>query len=162
MKQENFNSLGLLIMRLALGIILFAHGAQKMLGWFGGYGWSGTMQFMTGTLGYPAFLSALGIIVEFFGPLLLIAGAATRLAAILLMIHQLFAAQLHLANGFFMNYSATLAPGQEGFEYNLALIALSLGLFFTGAGAYALDAKFNLDFVGRWLGLKKTKPAMAN
>jgi len=162
MKQENFNSLGLLILRLALGVILFAHGSQKMLGWFGGHGWSGTMQFMTGTLGYPAFLSAIGIVVEFFGSLLLIAGAATRLAAIMLMIHQLFAAKLHLAHGFFMNYSAQLAPGQEGFEYNLALIALSLGLFFTGAGAYALDAKFNLDFVGRWLGLKKTKPAMAN
>jgi len=61
-----------------------------------------------------------------------------------------------------MNYFSKLAPGQEGFEYNLALIALSLGLFFTGPGAYALDAKFNLDFVGRWLGMKKTQPAVAN
>ncbi|MGH7449939.1 MAG: DoxX family protein [bacterium] len=161
MKQENFNSLGLLIMRLGLGIIIFAHGAQKMLGWFGGYGWSGTMQFMTGTLGYPAFLAAIAIIVEFFGPLFIITGAATRLAAILLMIHQLFAAQLHLANGFFMNYFSKLAPGQEGFEYNLVLIALSFGLFFTGPGAYALDAKFNLDFIGHFLGVTKARPAMA-
>lgn len=116
MKQENFTSIGLVIMRAGLGIIIFAHGAQKMLGWFGGHGRSGTMQFMTGTLGYPAFLSAIAIIVEFFGPLFIITGAATRLAAILLMIHQLFAAQLHLASGFFMNYSGQLAPGQESFD----------------------------------------------
>ncbi len=161
MKQEEFTSIGLFIMRAGLGIVLFAHGAQKMLGWFGGYGWSGTMQFMTDTLGYPAFLAVIAIIVEFCGPLLIIAGAATRLVAILLMIHQLFAAQLHLANGFFMNYSAQLTPGQEGFEYNVALITLSLGLFFTGPGAYALDAKFNLDFIGRILGVTKTRPAMA-
>jgi putative oxidoreductase len=112
-------------------------------------------------VGVPAFLAAIAILVEFFGPLFIIAGASTRLAAILLAIHQAVAAKMHVANGFFMNYFQQLAAGQEGFEYNLALIALSLTLFFAGPGAYALDAKFNLDFVARWLGMKKSQPAMA-
>jgi len=87
MKQEKFNSLGLLVLRLALGILMFAHGAQKMLGWFGGYGWSGTMGYLTSVVGAPVLIAAIAILTEFFGLLLIITGAATRLAAVLLAIH---------------------------------------------------------------------------
>src|SRR5262245_58931777 len=81
-----------LVARLALGLILFPHGAQHALGWFGGYGFSGTLAWMTGTLGFPAALAAAGIVSELLAPLALIAGAGGRVAGGLLFFHMAFAA----------------------------------------------------------------------
>lgn len=160
MKSEQLNSVGLLAARLALGIVLFAHGAQKLLGWFGGYGWSGTMGFMTGTLGIPAVFGALAILTEFFAGLLIIAGAVTRLAAFAAVVVQIVAALVvHLPNGFFMNWTPNLSQAGHGIEMNLALLGLAIALFFTGPGGYAFDAKCDMDFVSRWLGMKKPLPA---
>ena len=133
----------LIVARLALGLILFPHGAQHALGWFGGYGFSGTLGWMTGTLGIPAPLAALGIITELVAPLLLIAGAGGRLAGALLFIHMAFAASTHLENGFFMNWFGALPNGQEGFEYHLLAMALALVVALAGSGRYSLDRVFS-------------------
>ncbi len=163
MRQDQLNSVGLLIARLTLSVVFFAHGTQKVFGWFGGYGFSGTLGFFQSALGVPAPLAFVGVIAEFIACILLLLGASTRFAS-LLTTGQMLAAiyLLHGKSGFFMNYYQQLPAGQEGFEMNLALIGLSFTLFFAGAGQYALDAKYNLDFIGRWLGLKSTEPAMAH
>lgn len=163
MKQEQLSSIGLLVARFALGIVMFAHGAQKLLGWFGGYGWSGTIGFMTGALGIPAFFAALAILTEFFGSLLVIAGAMTRLAALFITVGQSVAMLLvHAPNGFFLNWTPNVSQAGHGIEMNVALLGLSIGLFFTGPGLYAIDAVVNLDFIGRILGLKKHQSALAS
>src|SRR3978361_1231605 len=77
----NPNNWAALIIRLALGVVVFPHGAQKLLGWFGGYGFTGTMGFLTGGAGLPYVFALLVILIEFFGALLLIFGFITRLAA---------------------------------------------------------------------------------
>ncbi|MGH7495397.1 MAG: DoxX family protein [bacterium] len=162
MKPEQLNSAGLLIARLALGLVMFAHGAQKLLGWFGGKGWSHSLEFMTGDLGIPAVFAVLAILAEFFGGLMIIIGAVTRLAALVLIIEQVVAAlMVQLPSGFFMNWSPTMSTAGHGVEMNLVLIGLAATLFCTGAGAYALDARLNLDFVGRLLGMRKSRPAIA-
>lgn len=132
------NNLSPLIARLMLGIVLFPHGAQKLLGWFGGFGLSGTMDFFTHKVGLPSIVGFAVIAIEFFGSLLLLAGLATRLLAV--MMTGLFlgiVVTTHLQNGFFMNWYST-QPG-EGFEYFLLAIGLSLSLAFSGAGAFSLD-----------------------
>ena len=128
-----------LVARLALGAILFPHGAQHALGWFGGYGFSGTLAWMTGTLGFPAPLAALGIASELVAPLLLVAGVGGRLAAGLLFFHMAFAASTHVENGFFMNWFGALSTGQEGFEYHLLALALALVVVIAGSGRWSLD-----------------------
>ncbi len=93
-----------LIARLAVGVVIFPHGAQKLLGWFGGYGFQGTMGFLTGTAHLPAFLAVLVILIESIGALLVLTGLLTRLAALGIFIQFLgvmFTA--HWQNGFFMN-----------------------------------------------------------
>src|SRR6202050_2433173 len=94
------------IPRLTLGIVFFAHGAQKMLGWFGGYGFSGTMGFFTGAMHIPAPLAFLAIAAEFFGGIGLILGLLTRTAAFGIAVNMLVAiATVHSAFGFFMNWN---------------------------------------------------------
>lgn len=127
------------VARLALGAILFPHGAQHALGWFGGYGFSGTLAWMTGTLGFPAPLAALGILSELVAPLFLLAGFGGRLAAGLLFFHMAFAASTHVENGFFMNWFGALATGQEGFEYHLLAMALALVVVISGSGRWSVD-----------------------
>ena len=124
--------------RVVVGIVFFPHGAQKLLGWFGGYGFSGTMGFFTGTMGIPAFLAFLDIIAEFFGSIGLITGLLTRLSAFGLSVVMLVAVfTTHLANGFFMNWSGQQAG--EGIEYHLLALALLLVLMFKGGGNFSLD-----------------------
>lgn len=128
----------LTIARLALGIMIFAHGAQKMLGWFGGYGFEGTIGWMTSQLGIPALLAALAIAAEFFGGLGLIAGLGSRLAAFGVAATMLVATlMVHASNGFFMNWFG--AQQGEGFEFHLLAIALALVVMIRGAGALSLD-----------------------
>jgi putative oxidoreductase len=127
------------VARLALGLILFPHGAQHALGWFGGYGFSGTLAWMTGTLGFPAALAAAGILSELLAPLALIAGAGGRLAGGLLFVHMGFAASIHLKNGFFMNWFGGMPTGEEGYEYHLLAMALALVVVIAGSGSFSVD-----------------------
>jgi putative oxidoreductase len=126
------------LLRVVLGVVFFAHGAQKMLGWFGGYGFSGTMGFFTGAMHIPAPLAFLAITAEFFGGLGLIAGFLTRIAALGIGVNMLVAiAAVHNAFGFFMNWSGTQKG--EGFEYHLLVLAMAGFLIIRGAGAYSVD-----------------------
>jgi putative oxidoreductase len=126
------------ILRVVLGLVFFVHGAQKMLGWFGGYGFSGTMGFFTGALHIPAPLAVLAIAAEFFGGLGLILGFLTRIAAFGIAVNMLVAiATVHGAFGFFMNWSGTQKG--EGFEYHLLVLAMTAFLMIRGAGAFSVD-----------------------
>src|SRR6059058_4079600 len=126
------------ILRLVLGLVFFAHGAQKMLGWFGGYGFSATMGFFTGMMHIPAPLAFLAIVAEFFGGLGLILGFLTRIAAFGIAVNMLVAiATVHGAFGFFMNWSGTQRG--EGFEYHLLVLAMTAFLMIRGAGAFSVD-----------------------
>src|SRR5438270_5568529 len=126
------------IVRLVLGIVFFAHGAQKMLGWFGGFGFAGTMGFFTGTMHIPAPLAFLAIVAEFFGSLGLILGFLTRIAALGIATNMIVAVfTVHLNNGFFMNWTG--AQKGEGFEYHLLVLAIAAFLVIRGAGAWSVD-----------------------
>ena len=95
------NDVATTILRLVLGVIFFAHGAQKMLGWFSGYGFTGTMGFFTGVLHIPAFFAFLAIAAEFFGGLGLIFGLITRVAAFGVLCNMIMAiAMVHAQFGF--------------------------------------------------------------
>lgn len=125
-----------LILRLALGIIFFAHGAQKLLGWFGGYGWEGTIGFFQQALGIPAPLAGLAIFTEFFGGIAIILGLLTRPAALGLAVTMLVAAfKVQLANGFFLD----LKGPADGIEYAFALFMLALYFTVKGAGIVSID-----------------------
>lgn len=131
------HDVALTILRLVLGVVFFAHGAQKVFGWFGGYGFSATLQGMSG-MGLPKVVVLLVIATEFAGALLLIFGALTRLAA-LGIIGEMIGAVLmvHLPNGFFMNWTGNQKG--EGFEYHLLAIAIAVALLIRGGGAYSVD-----------------------
>ncbi|HUG09868.1 MAG TPA: DoxX family protein [Opitutaceae bacterium] len=133
------NSTAPLIARLALGLVMFPHGAQKALGWFGGYGYDGTMGYFTGTLGIPALFAFLVIAAEFAGAIGLITGFLTRVSAFgiaAVMAGAIFMA--HKSNGFFMNWTGQQAG--EGYEYHLLAIGLALIVLVAGAGKASLDA----------------------
>jgi putative oxidoreductase len=140
------NSTGTTIARVLLGLVFFAHGAQKMLGWFGGYGFSGTMAFFTGTLHIPAAFAFLAIAAEFFGGLGLIFGVLTRVAAFGIAVNMLVAiAIVHSQFGFFMNWSGSQKG--EGFEYHLLAVAMCVFLMLEGAGALSVDGKLAVESV---------------
>jgi len=129
---------GTAILRLVLGVVFFAHGAQKLLGWFGGYGLSGTMGFLTGMMHIPAPFAFLAIAAEFFGGLGLILGFLTRIAAFGIAANMLVAiGMVHGPFGFFMNWSG--AQKGEGFEYHLLVLAITGFLMIRGAGAFSID-----------------------
>src|SRR5271168_3955050 len=131
------NDVTFTILRLVLGVVFFAHGAQKLLGWFGGYGFHGTMGFFE-HLGMPAPVAFLIICTEFFGGLGLIVGLLTRIAALGIGVEMIGAIFLvHLPNGFFMNWTGTQKG--EGFEYHLLAVAAAAVLLLRGAGAFSVD-----------------------
>src|SRR5258708_33093327 len=126
------------IVRLVLGVVIFAHGAQKLLGWFGGPGFSGSMGMFTGYLHIPAPFAFLAIAAEFFGGLGLILGFLTRFAAIGIVMNMVVAiAMVHSTFGFFMNWSGTQKG--EGLEYHLLVLAITAFLMIRGAGAFSVD-----------------------
>src|SRR5215472_9341418 len=140
------NDVDLAILRLVLGIVFFAHGAQKMLGWFGGYGFAGTMGFFTNMMHIPAVFAFLAIAAEFFGGLGLILGFLTRVAAFGILVNMLVAvAMVHSHVGFFMNWTG--AQKGEGYEYHLLVLAITTLLIVRGAGVASLDR-----LVNRWAG----------
>jgi putative oxidoreductase len=129
------------VLRLALAVVMFPHGAQKVLGWFGGHGYEGTMGFLTQSIGLPAPLAMLVIALEFFGPLLLLVGFAVRPVALGLIGIMLGAiATVHAPFGFFMNWTG--AQAGEGYEYHLLVIAMCLALAIRGAGSLSADGMY--------------------
>jgi len=131
-------STALTISRVMLGLVLFPHGAQKLLGWFGGYGFNATMGFLTGGMNLPWIIAFLVIIIEFFGALALILGIGTRIISVAVIF--LFAGIIftsHGQNGFFMNWGGKQAG--EGFEYHLLVIAMAITLLIGGAGKWSVD-----------------------
>lgn len=127
------------ILRVALGAIMLPHGGQHLLGWFGGYGFTGTHRWMTETLGFPGALAAVAIVTEFIAPIALIVGLGGRLAALCVAGIMAGATLTHLPNGFFMNWFGSLPAGSEGFEYHLLVFAMSLAVMVQGSGALSLD-----------------------
>ncbi|MCU1283840.1 MAG: hypothetical protein JWO13_190 [Acidobacteriales bacterium] len=132
------NDTATFFMRVALGIVFFPHGAQKMLGWFGGHGPGATIQAFSQGMHIPGFLTVLVILAEFAGAIMLILGFASRAAAFgifcdmvgaILLVHQRF--------GFFMNWSGQ-QPG-EGFEYHILVLGLSLAIMIKGSGRWSID-----------------------
>ncbi|MBX3235446.1 MAG: DoxX family protein [Nitrospiraceae bacterium] len=127
-----------LILRVSLGSVIFAHGAQKLFGWFGGFGYEGTMGFFTQKMGLPWLVAFLVIIGESIGSLGLIAGFLTRFtAASFIVIMAGAVATVHWPQGFFMNWFGQQQG--EGFEYHLLVIAMSLVLAIIGGGKWSLD-----------------------
>jgi len=126
------------IIRIVVGLILFPHGAQKILGWFGGYGFNGTMGFLTGTAGLPWIIAFLVIAIEFFGAIALIVGFATRIVAVgIISLFTGIIATSHLQNGFFMNWNGNLKG--EGYEFHLLIIGMAIALLVSGAGKWSVD-----------------------
>lgn len=132
------NSAAPLLARLTLGLVMFPHGAQMALGWFGGYGFAGTMGFFTGTMHIPALFAFLAILAEFAGSIALILGFLSRVAALgIASVMGVAVVTSHLANGFFMNWYGNQKG--EGFEYHLLAIAGLLVVLIKGAGALSID-----------------------
>jgi len=132
------NDVTLTMLRLVLGVTFFAHGAQKMLGWFGGFGFYGTMGYFTHTMGIPAPFAFFAICAEFFGGLGLIVGCLSRIAALGIVVNMLVAVfMIHLWNGFFMNWFGKQKG--EGFEYHLLAVAIGVAIMVKGAGAFSID-----------------------
>lgn len=128
----------LTLLRLVLGVVFFAHGAQKALGWFGGYGFSGTMGFFTNMMHIPAPFAFLAICAEFLGGIGLILGVLGRVAAFGISVNMLVAILLvHSKVGFFMNWSGQQKG--EGFEYHLLAIATAVVVMARGSGAFSVD-----------------------
>jgi putative oxidoreductase len=126
------------ILRLVLGVVFFAHGAQKMLGWWGGYGFSGTMGMFTHQMGVPAVFAFLAIAAEFFGGLGLIVGLLGRVAAFGIACNMVVAiVKVHAPNGLFMNWTGHQKG--EGFEYHLLVLAMTGVIMIVGSGALSID-----------------------
>lgn len=128
------------VIRMTIGIILFPHGAQKMIGLFGGYGFSGTMGFFTDTMHLPWLVGFLVIVIEFIGSISLIIGFASRLwsaSIIILMLGIIITS--HWEYGFFMNWFGNQKG--EGYEYHLLVIGLSIAALINGSGKYSVDER---------------------
>lgn len=126
-----------LALRLGLGLMMFPHGAGKLLGWFGGSGYSATMNAMTEGMGVPAIFALAAILTEFFGGFALLLGLATRVAALGVGFTMLVASYFHWEHGFFMNWYGTKSG--EGFEFHLLAVAIATALVMKGSGALGLD-----------------------
>ena len=137
-----------LILRVALGGVIFAHGAQKLLGWFGGNGFEGTMSYFTSVMHLPWIIAFLVIMGESLGSVGLIAGVLTRFTAASFVVIMVGAiATAHLPYGFFMNWFGRQQG--EGFEFHLLVIAMSLSLLVTGAGKWSVDGWLSRRLAGR-------------
>jgi len=131
------------IARVALGIVILPHGLQKLLGMFGGYGFTGTVDFFV-SQGIPYILAVLIVISESFGSVGLILGFLSRLAAFgigLIMLGAIF--MVHLPNGFFMNWFGNQKG--EGYEFHLLVIGLALVVLVKGAGKWSIDGALAKD-----------------
>ena len=131
--------------RVILGCVMLPHGAQKLFGWFGGFGFTNTMTYFTQTTGLPWIIAFLIVMGESLGSLGLILGFFTRLSAlglICIMVGAIITE--HIPNGFFMNWFGKQAG--EGFEYHLLVIGMSIPLLISGGGKYSVDALIHKNF----------------
>lgn len=145
---ETSESYAPLILRVVLGFVVLMHGMQKLLGWFGGFGFSKTMLFFTESVGLPWIMGLLVILLETLGAIALIIGLGTRVIAffyIVLPLGMIFTT--HLKNGFFMNWFGTLKG--EGYEYFILWIGMALALFILGGGKYAIDKNLQNNRYGK-------------
>jgi len=134
-------SLATLFQRVLLATVVAGHGAQKLFGWFGGYGFDGTVQYFTGSIGIPTAMAVLIIVMETAGMFALAAGFLTRLLAAGTSLVMLGAIAFeHGKVGFFLNWGGVAGRG-EGYEFHLLALALSIPLVATGAGAWSLDRR---------------------
>jgi putative oxidoreductase len=130
----------LLVTRLLVAFVTAMHGVQKLFGWFGGYGFDGTLQFFTQTIGLPYIFGVLIILAETVGMIALALGVFSRVfsgAVVAIMLGAIFS--FHLPNGFYMNWGGKLAG--EGYEYHLLMIGLTLPVLLLGGGTFSLDTK---------------------
>ena len=135
----NPNNWTALIIRLALAVVIFPHGAQKLFGWFGGYGYEGTMGFLTGTAGLPWVVALLVILIESIGAVLIFFGSITRVASFgLIALFVGIIIKSHIGNGFFINWANAPGVGQ-GYEFHLLVIGMSLALLVAGGGKASVD-----------------------
>jgi len=136
--MKTTDDFSLTLLRLVLGVVFFAHGAQKALGWFGGYGFSGTMRFFTQQMHIPAALAFLAIAAEFLGSIGLLLGLLGRVAAFGITCNMVVAiCMVHRHIGFFANWSGQQKG--EGYEYHLLAIAIALSIMIKGSGAFSAD-----------------------
>jgi putative oxidoreductase len=134
------NSFALTILRLVLGLVFFAHGAQKALGWFGGNGFSATMSHFTEGMHIPAPFALLAIAAEFLGGIGLLLGLLTRIAAFGISANMIVAiVKVHAQFGLFANWTGKQKG--EGYEYHLLVLAITICLMIKGAGALSVDRK---------------------
>ena len=134
----------LTVLRLALAIVVFPHGAQKVLGWFGGFGFSGTYGFLTQQMHIPAPLAVLVFAAEFLAPIGLFVGFLSRVAAFAIAVDFLVALFLvHLPNGFFMNWSGQQKG--EGIEFFILAIGVAIAIMIGGSGAWSIDRTLSQD-----------------
>lgn len=124
------------ILRIVLAVVFFPHGAQKVLGWFGGYGFSGTLGFFTAQ-GIPSLLVLLLFAAEFLGPIGLALGLLTRVAAAGIAVAMSVALLVHIPHGFFINWAGNQQG--EGIEYHLLAITISIVLLIKGSGWASID-----------------------
>jgi putative oxidoreductase len=128
----------LTLLRAGLGVVFFAHGAQKMFGWFGGYGFTGTLSRFINAMGIPEVFAVLAILAEFFGAIGLIFGLFSRISAFAITVNMLVALFLvHIHEGFFMNWLG--AKTGEGFEFHILALCMLFTIIVRGAGAWSFD-----------------------
>lgn len=133
------NNIGLSGLRIVLSLVIFSHGAQSMLGWFGGSGLTSTLAYMTSQAGLNWFIAFSVICIQFFGSIMLFIGLATRIASLGIFGIFIGMASYHFDYGFFMNWFGT-NPG-EGFEYHVLVIGMCIPLIYSGAGSFSVDRK---------------------
>jgi putative oxidoreductase len=143
----SYPSWSLLVVRLGLGVVFFAHGSQKVFGWFGGPGLRGTIKMFQG-LGVPPAATSVAALIELLGGCAMLTGLLTRPAAVGIIVVMLVAvAKVHGQHGFFLNLGV---PGKgPGFEFNFALIVMALAVLIGGAGVLSLDRAIWLALAGR-------------
>ena len=144
---QSYRNFTLLAARIALTATIFPHGAQKVLGWFGGYGYTATLQVFTTKMHIPAPLAIAAFAAEFLGALGVLFGVFTRLSAAGIGVTMLVAAVVNFQNGFFMNWFG--AQKGEGIEYFIPVLALSLLILVEGAGRFTLEALLKSSRFGR-------------
>jgi putative oxidoreductase len=126
-----------LVLRIFLAAVLWPHGAQKLLGWFDGLGFSNSMSYFTGTVGLPWFLGLIVIIIEFFGPIAVLAGWATRVWSLLIAVVMTGVIVSVMHEHFFMNWFGTNKT--EGAEFFLLAIGIATSLVVLGSGRISLE-----------------------